>query len=246
MDPAEYDYLFALEDSLWWFVGMRKIAFDLIQRNLRNPGRPLEVLDAGCGTGGSLAMLKRFGRVTSFDFWPPAAEMYATREQGRILVASTDAIPFRDNSFDIVTSFDVVCQLASPADEAALAELARVLRPGGLFFVRTPALQALYGSHDATLQTRHRYTAGEMARKIEQAGMQVLETTYANTVLFPVALVRRLLAKLRNKPPGESDVRGVPGPLNRALTEVLRAEARILGKTRLPVGLSVIALARKP
>ena len=245
MDPAEYEYLYQLEDTLWWFAGQRKIARTLIERNLGNHARPLQVLDAGCGTGGSTQLLERFGRVTAFDFYPKAAEMYATRQRGRILVASTDAIPFVDASFDLVTSFDVLCQLESPADETAMSEMARVLRRGGLLFVRVPAFQALYGPHDATLQTKHRYTAGEMARKLEKAGLRIVETTYANTLLFPVALVRRLIAKLRKGPSEESDVRAVPPLLNRALTAVLSSEAAILERTRLPVGLSVIAVAKK-
>ena len=77
----------------------------------------MKVLDAGCGTGGQLAQLQQYGQVTSFDFEPPAVEYFATRQRGRILVASTDAIPFADDSFDLVTSFDVICQLPSPNDE---------------------------------------------------------------------------------------------------------------------------------
>lgn len=245
MDPAEYEYLFELEDKLWWFVGQRRIAGDMIRRHLDSHVPPLEVLDAGCGTGGSLELLQRFGRVTSFDVYPRAAELYATRQRGRILIASTDAVPFRDASFDLVTSFDVICQLQAPGDEKALAELARVLKPGGLLFVRVPALQILYGAHDVTLQTRHRYTTGEMAAKMRKAGLTVLETTYSNTLLFPVAVARRLFARLTRRPPGESDVRGVPPLLNAALTRVLLIEAAILRRTRLPIGLSVNAIARK-
>ena len=246
MEPAEYDYMFQLEDSLWWYVGMRRIVYNLLKRNLNPAAGPLQILDAGCGTGGSLKLLERFGRVTAFDFSQKAAEMYLTRQRGRILVASTDAIPFADASFDLVTSFDVICQLPTPADEASLAELGRVLKPGGVLLVRTPALQSLYGPHDVTLHTQHRYTTNEMARKIEKAGLRVLETTYANTLLFPVAFARRMLAKLLGKAGGESDVRPVPKPLNSVLTAVLGAEAAILKHARLPIGLSVIALARKP
>jgi SAM-dependent methyltransferase len=247
LDPAEYDYMFQLEDSLWWYVGMRRIVHNLLQPYVkRNGGQPLRVLDAGCGTGGSLKQLEHYGQVTAFDFYPRAAELYATRQQGRILVASADAVPFADNSFDLVTSFDVVCQLPAPQDEVALEEMARVLKPGGSFVVRVPAFQALHGPHDVTLHTQHRYTTEEMSNKLERAGMKPVHTTYANTILFPVAVTRRMFAKLSRKPADESDVRGVPEPLNKALTAVLSAEAEILKRTKLPFGLSVIAVARKP
>jgi SAM-dependent methyltransferase len=246
LEPAEYEYMFRLEDNLWWYVGMRRIVYNLLRRNLSNGSGPLRILDAGCGTGGSLRLLERFGRVTAFDFAKMAAEMYLTRQRGRILIASTDAVPFADESFDLVTSFDVICQLPSPADEAALRELGRVLRPGGTLLVRTPAYQSLYGPHDVTLHTRHRYSTTEMAQKMERSGLQVVQTTYANTFLFPVAVARRMWAKFRGHAGDESDVRPVPAPLNTALTGVLAAEAMLLERTRLPFGLSVIALARKP
>jgi SAM-dependent methyltransferase len=246
LEPAEYDYMFQLEDSLWWYVGMRRIVFNLLREQLNGASGPLRILDAGCGTGGSLRLLERFGRVTAFDFSQKAAEMYLSRQSGRILVASTDAVPFADEAFDLVTSFDVICQLPSPSDEAALRELTRVLRPGGTLLVRTPAFQSLYGPHDATLHTKHRYSTTEMARKMEKAGLQVVQTTYANAILFPVAAVRRIWSKLRGNFGDESDVRPVPKPLNTALTAVLATEASILKRTTLPFGLSVIALARKP
>lgn len=239
--------MFQLEDSLWWYVGMRRIVHNFLQPQVKKQGgAPLRVLDAGCGTGGSLKLLERYGQVTAFDFYPRAAELYTTRQRGRICVASADAVPFADGSFDLVTAFDLVCQLPAPQDETALREMARVLRPGGSLLVRVPAFQALYGPHDVTLHTQHRYSVGEMADMIERAGMKLVQTTYANTILFPVAVARRLFAKVSGKAADESDVRPVPEPLNMALTAVLSAEAEIIKHTRLPFGLSVIALATKP
>ncbi len=246
MDPAEYDYLYKLEDDLWWFVGMRRIVGNLLVRHFRRPGgTPLKVLDAGCGTGGQIHQLEAWGEVTAFDFYPKAAEMSLTRRRGRIMVASIDEIPLADNTFDLVTALDVVCQIPSPRDQNALKELARVLKPGGVLLVRVPALQFLYGAHDRTLHTEHRYTAGEMSKKMVSAGLIPLQATYANTFLFPVALVRRMFAKLTGKAPTESDVRAVPGILNLALETVLNTEAEILKHGRLPIGLSVIAIAKK-
>jgi SAM-dependent methyltransferase len=236
--------MFRLEDSLWWYVGMRRIVYRMMRRFLPFTG-DLKILDAGCGTGGSLKLLERFGEVTSFDFEKRAAEMYATREKGRILVASTDAIPFADATFDLVTSFDVICQLPGPGDEAALQEMSRVLKPGGALIVRVPAFQALYGPHDMTLHTKHRYSTGELGGKVEKAGLRLLQATYANTILFPVALVRRLIAKRLPRTSEESDVRPVPGLVNAVLTTVLTAEAPVLQRTNLPFGLSVVVMARK-
>ncbi len=246
MEPAEYDYMFQLEDSLWWYVGMRRIVFNLLRRHLGTGTGTLRILDAGCGTGGSLPLLERFGQVSAFDSYPKAAALCLTRRRGRILVASVDALPFADASFDLVTSFDVIYQLPAPSEERALSEMARVLKPGGSALVREPAYQALYGPHDVTVGGMRRYTAAEVVAKMTKAGLQPVWTSYANTLLFPIAAARRLLAKLRRDGKQGSDVRPLPAPLNRALTAVLSLEAEILKRTRLPFGLSVIALARKP
>jgi len=247
--------MFHLEDAYWWYVGMRSISERLLRRDLlngdtspANGAKPrMQILDAGSGTGGSLTLLERFGEVTAFDFEPMAAEMYRTRKEGRICVASIDAIPFAENSFDLVTAFDVVCQLPSPADETALRELARVLKPGGGLLVRVPAFQFLYGPHDRVLHTKHRYDANEMRSKLAAAGLKPLRTTYANTILFPVALGRRMLSKLLPNPrPTDSDVRPVPAPVNALFKAILSTEAPLIARWGLPFGLSLVALARKP
>jgi SAM-dependent methyltransferase len=248
--------MFHLEDAYWWYVGMRHISERLLRRDLLNgnaPGvddrrrPPLRVLDAGSGTGGSLHLLERFGEVTAFDFERRAAAMYKTRREGRICVASIDAIPFADNTFDLVTAFDVVCQLPAPADETALRELRRVLKPGAGLLVRVPAFQFLYGPHDRVLHTRHRYAAAEMKAKLAGAGLIPLRTTYANTILFPVALGRRMLSKLLpNGASTDSDVRPLPAPLNALFKTILSTEAPLISRWGLPFGLSLVALARKP
>jgi SAM-dependent methyltransferase len=245
LDPAEYDYLYDLEEHLWWFVAQRRITEALLRKHLKASTGPLKVLDAGAGTGGQLQQLQGFGQVTAFDFEPKAVEYFAQRQRGRVAVASTDAIPFATNSFDLVTSFDVLCQLSSPNDELALKEMARVLKPGGTLYVRAPAFQALFSGHDAAVHSKHRYTKGELARKMRQAGLEVLQGTYANTLLFPAAAARRVLSKARGSS-GESDVRPVSPVLNTALKTLFSLEASILPRTSMPVGLSVIAISRKP
>lgn len=242
MEPAEYEYMFRLEDTYWWYVGMRRIADRLVRRDLIDGKRALRVLDAGAGTGGSLRLLERYGEVTAFDFEPAAARMFATREKGRICVASIDSMPFAGGSFDLITSFDVLCQLSAEQERPAIAELLRVLKPGGGLLLRVPAFQFLYGRHDIAVHSTHRYSAGEITCKLEDAGFRDVKTTYANTLLFPVAVARRLLTARG----GDSDVRPLPVPLNAALKAILSAEAPVISRVRLPFGLSVFATARKP
>ncbi|MDW8009071.1 MAG: methyltransferase domain-containing protein [Chloroflexota bacterium] len=244
MQPAEFEATFRLEDGHWWFVGMRRIAAALLN-SLPEAGSWQRLLDVGCGTGGNLALLARYaGQVVGLDVSPTALELCRRRGPWPLLLGSADALPFADGSFDALATFDVLCQLPPSADEAALAEFHRVLRPGGALLVRVPAYQWLWSDHDRVLRTHHRYGAGELGRKLGRAGFEVLRLTYANTLLFPVAAVRRLLQRA-GIGGGKSDLMPVPGPVNRACLALMTLEATLVRSASLPFGLSVVALARR-
>jgi len=253
MRESDYADLRALEDGLWWFAGMRAIAAALLDP-LCPRGRDRTVLDAGCGTGANLAWLAPYaggGRVIGLDLAAAALGFCRARGHRRLAQASIAELPFADASFDLVTGFDVLGQLpAEGADLAALREVRRVLRPGGVAFVRAAAYPWMRSGHDAALSTHRRYTRRGLARVVEGAGLRPVRATYACSLLLPVAALRRLaLARLGLAGRG-SDVRPLPPalrPLERALGATLSAEARFLRRpgTSLPAGLSAICVAER-
>jgi SAM-dependent methyltransferase len=153
------------------------------------------------------------------------------------------ALPFADGTFDCVTSFDVIYHRWVRDDAAAVREMARVLRPGGLLLLRVPALKMLWGAHDEAVHSRHRYTRGEVRRLLAAQGFEVLRATYANSLLFPVLAARRTLDRLTGRQ--GSDVGFLPAPLERSFAALLRLEAHLVRHLSLPLGASVFALARK-
>ena len=78
-------------------------------------------------------------------------------------------------------------------DSAALEEIHRVLRPGGVALIRLPAFDWIRGAHDEVVHTRHRYTRDELSAKLEDAGFRLEHATYANFLLFPLAPAKRYL-----------------------------------------------------
>jgi SAM-dependent methyltransferase len=245
LEPGEYEAMYHLEDTLWWYRGQRRITQALFDRFLPR-GKQLEILDVGAGTGGQLAQLSKLGRVTAFDYSSLAVAFFKNRAGDRVAQASAAAMPFRDAAFDLVTVFDVTTTLDNETETAALQEVARV-EAGGHLFWREPALQFLHGGpHDRATHAHRRYGKKSFADRLRQMGLKPRRLSYANMLLFPVALVGRLVSKLTdgNKPP-RSDVRPVPEPLNSLLAGVLSLEAPLIAKSGLPIGLSVLTLAQK-
>lgn len=245
MKPAEYRRMYEAEEAQWWYAGQRAIAMALLEPELS----PLaaagsrRLLDAGCGTGFNLVHLARLGRAVGVDLAPEAIAL--CRERGvRAARASLPLLPFPDACFDVVTSFDVIYHAWVRDDRAAVAEMARVLRPGGVMLVRVPALRALWGAHDTEVQSRHRYTRGELVAVLEAGGLRVLRSTYCNSILFPLLLARRTLDRLLGR--AGSDVGFLPAPLERAFRRALLSEAALVRRgVSFPVGASAVALARK-
>ncbi len=256
MQTEDYEYLYALEESFWWFPGMREITAALLDPFCPQ-GRDRLILDAGCGTGINLEWLRRYasgGRVCGIDVSCDALRFCRAREQQQAYLAraSVAALPFADARFDLVTSFDVMVQLpGTGADAQAAREMYRVLRPSGIAFVRGAAYEWMHSGHDDALRTQRRYSLGVLKGLLEAAGFHVLRATYANSVLLPAAALRRLVLKRIGLADNGSDVKPLsPGLhwLNSALQTMLNSEASLLSATQLnlPAGLSAICIAQKP
>jgi SAM-dependent methyltransferase len=244
VEPDEYRRLFELENRLWWFRGMRDISMALVERYLaRTP--PRGILDAGCGTGGMLSLFDRLGPAVGIDASSDAIAFAKTSSGRRLVRGDVGRLPFAAESFDLVTSFDVLYHRRVRSDEAALVEIARVLRSEGIVLLRVPAFDRLRSRHDAAVHTRQRYGKREVRGKLERAGLTPLFLSFANCALFPVALLRRLTERFFDASDDGSEVRPVPGALDEILYRILRFESRLMRHVTLPFGLSIVAVARK-
>lgn len=246
MNREEYEIMYHLEDTHWWYVGMRGVVSQLLrEHDVNSYPETMRVLDAGCGTGGTLQRLQGYAFAAGIDACEEALELCRKRGLHELVQGSVAEMPFADGSFDLILSFDVLYHRKVKDDMAALKEFRRLLKPGGRLLVRLPAYNWLRGSHDEAVHTRQRYDAAEIRRKMSQAGFQVERVTYANTVLFPIAALKRL-GEMAFGWGGGSDVKAVSPLVNRALAGVLGMEARLLSITSLPWGLSVFGLGRVP
>ena len=255
MQTEDYEFLYELEDTFWWFVGMREITAALLDPFCLPGGRSQRVLDAGCGTGGNLTWLDRYGgegQKFGIDLVEEAVGFCRKSNHRLVSRASITALPFTDSVFDLVTSFDVIGQLGlADSAENAMREMFRVLKPGGIAFIRAAAYEWMRSGHDQALSTNRRYDLTTLVDMTTNAGFKPLRTTYANTFLFPVAAFRRLVLKRIGLSDKGSDVKPLAPQLrwlNRPLTASLLKEAQWLKRpnTTFPAGLSAICICQKP
>lgn len=245
MQTDEYRKLAAVEDRMWYFRGLHGQIAQEAQRALAEGGPPPRILDAGCGTGGlMLALRPRLPAAewAGLDFSPLACAFARERTGCPIEQGSVAELPYADETFDVVISADVICQIDEPG--RALAEFRRVLRPGGRVIINVPALRWLWSYHDDSCETKHRFRRSELEGLLRKAGLQPEFVTYRNVTVFPLIAARR---KLLPAPTGTSDMRLYPAPAEALLRGLMTLERLWLRQRwRQPIGTSVFAVARKP
>src|SRR6185369_2074488 len=162
MQDEDFELLYQLEESYWWFPAMRQITDVIAGRELQQSN--LKILDAGCGTGFNLGYYGATGHrdVYGLDISDTALKHVGKRGFRKIARASITEIPFKSDSFDLVFSFEVVTQTPYETHDASLTEMYRVLKPGGHLFIRVPAFMWLWSSHDEELEVRYRYQREEL------------------------------------------------------------------------------------
>ncbi|CAN5137689.1 class I SAM-dependent methyltransferase [soil metagenome] len=245
MESKEYDIMYEVEDTHFWYRGMRDITTSLLAKYLPSKTQNT-ILDAGCGTGAGIEFLKQFGTVHGFDISPRAVEFCHKRGLDNVIEGSIDEIPYDDSKFDLVTCFDVLGQREVSSDQKAIKEFHRVLKPGGILLIRIAANNWLYGYHDVAVHTRHRYNATELEHLFESNKLKTLGTTYANYFFFPPIAAMRLLKRFFPAPSHvESDVNTVHPLVNTFSYYPFLLESKIVRYSRLPFGLSIIGVAQK-
>ena len=232
------------ERDHFWFRGFRKFVEPLVARAAG--GRQLDILDCGCGTGRNLAMLRRYGRVYGIDL--NAFGLQYARQQGARTVARASAgeLPFPTGRFDLVASFDVLYSLPDEVERAAIAEMFRVLRPGGTLIVNVAALEALRGNHSVLSAELRRYSRAGLRRQLEAAGFTVTHATYTNLSILPMVAAVRLTQRVSGHVESQDEIAVPAAPLNAVLTGLLTMEAAALRVVNMPVGSSLLMVARRP
>lgn len=241
MERAIYDQMRVLQQDHWWFAARRQIlSAEIARLPLPNPA---QILEAGCGPGGNLEMLKRFGEVVAIE--PDEASRAYAAERAGVDVRHgllPQSIPDFGKAFDLIACLDVIEHV--PDDAGAVDALGRMLKPGGYLFTTVPAYGWMWSDHDAAHHHQRRYEMRPYRQLFQKAGLKVVRASHFNTLLFPPIAAVRLAKNAAGLTGGDE---AMPGPaLNGLLKGVFALERSLLSVADLPFGVSILLIAQRP
>jgi len=243
MELEEYKLLYDLEEAHWLYMGLRDLLISGIKQYFKN-SKKISILDAGCGTGYNLKCLEKYGVSTGVDISNNALVYCCKRGINRISRASVLELPFRDESFDLVISTDVLYHRAVQDDLTAIKEIYRVLKKGGTLMVNLPAHNYLKRPHDDRVYTRQRYSRNELSQKLRMNKFEIIKISYRNVLSWPALLLFNLINSQLPRPI-DTGLSFAPKPVNFIMYGCLKIENALLRIMNFPFGVSIFCQARK-
>jgi SAM-dependent methyltransferase len=223
------------QDNTWWWEKARR---EIVQQCMKKViNRDMKILEIGAGYGGMTGMLSGFGTVNAIE--PYADAVSYLQEKLKVKAYQGTFESFEETErYDLVTCFDVLEHIKD--DRQALQKMAGLINDRGFLVLTVPAYQFLWNRHDDINRHYRRYSRKELVKKIPSS-LKVKKTSYFNTLLFPMAILDKLVLS-KNKRSYSFN----PNPaVNGILYRIFSAEKTILRSLNLPFGVSILLIAEK-
>ena len=253
MDSNYYIEYYDLERKHWWFTARLNILESVLKDKILNNhiGINLKILNVGVATGATSQMLSKYGSVTSLEYDKDCCEFLLNKTGIKAINASVNDMPFNNEEFDIVCSFDVIEHVEH--DEQAVNEIKRVLKKDGTTYTTVPAYNFLWGDHDVVNHHYRRYTKSRYRNLFIKNNISTVYSTYFNFWLFiPIALVRISMKSINKIKPSKNtkvtDNEGLNSnkTIGSILGTIFKSEKHLLKLgIRLPFGVSILHIGRK-
>ena len=245
MDPAEFEQMFQVEETNWWYRSRRFLVRRQVRAEAKRLNRRLKILDVACATGMSFRFLSDLGDIIGIDISEETIRLCHRRGITDIVRCDAMELPFTDGSFDLVLALDAFEHFED--DRKAMAEMHRVLKDDGAAIVTVPAFMFLWSPHDDSFHHIRRYTRPELGEKLERAGLRPLRISYYSFFLMPpVYVFRKIRSVLGRGADKKSDFFvSIPAWAEYVLKGIMAVERFILRFVNLPFGVSLFSVIRK-
>lgn len=246
MLDREYELMYRLENSHWWFLAKKRYIKTILDSYLKE--KTNKILDIGCGTGGMMDLLQNYGAVFGLDHHQAACAFSHQRNQFPLIKGDANTLPFKKKTFDLVVLLDVLYHQHIADDQDVLKQVHALLAPEGFLLITDSAFAFLKSTHDLAVMARHRYTLRELTAKLATVPFTIRKSTYLYFTLFPLVVFSRLMGKVAlrfSKTTIHSDLKDTNPFINKLLTGILRWEGPFLRIARFPWGSSLLILGQK-
>lgn len=234
MHLSEYEKMYKLENSHWWFVARKKF----IENTLGGRNK-LVILDYGCGTGGTTKFLEKYGQVYGVDINSTAIK-FSQKRNVNCQIIKKNKIPFKKNTFDLVVLLDVIYHKSFNTN-LDLKEIKRVLKPNGILLVTNPTLKILSSYHDKLVKTRERKKINDVINDLKSFNFEKISQGHIFMFTLPLLIINRLI--ISKMFPKTDSLYQLPKILNILLIKICQFEIKIF-KSKSFTGSSVIVLVK--
>ncbi len=231
------------EEMHWWFIGLRDLLLYYISRI--SDKKHLQVLDAGCGSGKNIEAIGSLGfKIYGIDYSPKAIEFCKLRGINNVKIGDVANIPFKDDYFDILYSFDVLFLLEPDDLKKAIREFIRVTKNGGFILLNLAAFRFMWSQHDDVQGAKRRFVVKDIYELFKGYDVKYIKVSYRIFLLFlPIVLIK-VLKKIKGKFNKNitSDLYVPIKPLNNILTKIQLFENKLIKRMDFPLGTSLFVI----
>lgn len=245
MEKSEYQRMYALETSFWWYKVLHELVDCTIKKNRKSVN--MKLLDAGCGTGRMMEILQKYGEITGIDYSDDAIGFCQKRGLKNIIKGDLNDFIFEKDNYDAIVCLDVLYHAAIMNDTAVLEKFFYALKTGGTLVINLAAFEYLKRSHDAIVHAKKRYRRNSFVNDLKKIGFTIQYAGYRMPHLYIVILLSKLLQRKSKTNESESDLKELSGLINSILYKAGKIENWLIKRgLRFPVGSSVFVVAKKP
>lgn len=194
MEKQAYDRLNEVEEQHWYHNACRRLVEIYLKHIKKEISNTLNILEVGCGTGGMLDVLSKYGNVTGLEVSRYGINLCKKKHPGIDLIqgsANNLKMLFKEKSFDVIAFFNVLYHKDIEDDISVLKGAYTILKPSGYVVLYEPAFNCLYRQNDKICHGIRRYSINDIKHIMDVVGFNLVTNTYFNSVsFFPVLMLK--------------------------------------------------------